>query len=71
VKHLLNQLQPGETFELKHAYIGDKQQLFARVIFNRLTEKQLQKRRAKIAEKEKRASRVKKYCLLFFNCSHL
>lgn len=24
VKQLLNQLQPGETFELKHAYIGDK-----------------------------------------------
>jgi len=24
---------------LKNAYIGDKQQLFARIIFNRLTEK--------------------------------
>ncbi|MEB9722643.1 IS4 family transposase, partial [Bacillus cereus] len=41
VKQILKQLQPGETFELKHAYIGDKQQLFARVIFNRLTDKQL------------------------------
>ncbi|SPT76292.1 transposase [Bacillus cereus] len=39
VKQLLNQLHRGETFELKHAYIGDKQQLFARVIFNGLTEK--------------------------------
>lgn len=58
VKQILNQLQPGETFELKHAYIGDKQQLFARVIFNRLTERQLQKRQAKIAEKEKSQNRT-------------
>ncbi len=58
VKQILKQLQPGETFELKNAYIGDKQQLFARVIFNRLTEKQLQKRRAKIAEKEKLKNRT-------------
>lgn len=54
MKQILNQLQPGEAFELKHAYIGDKQQLFARVIFNRLTEKQFQKRRTKIAEKAER-----------------
>ena len=52
VKQILKQLQPGETFELQNAYVGDKQQLFARVIFNRLTEKQLQKRRDKIAEKK-------------------
>jgi hypothetical protein len=58
VKQILNQLHPGETFELKHAYIGDKQQLFARVILNRLTEKQLQKRRAKISEKEKSKNRT-------------
>lgn len=58
VKQILNQLHPGETFELKHAYIGDKQQLFSRVIFNRLTEKQLQKRRAKISEKEKSKNRT-------------
>ncbi|TKA00084.1 IS4 family transposase [Bacillus thuringiensis] len=58
VKQILKQLQPGEIFELKHAYIGDKQQLFARVIFNRLTEKQLQKRRAKIAKKEKSKNRT-------------
>ena len=38
MKQILKQLQPGETFELENAYIGDKQQLFARVIFNRLTE---------------------------------
>lgn len=34
VKQILKQLQPGEAFELETAYIGDKQQLFARVIFN-------------------------------------
>ena len=54
----MKQLQPGETFELKNAYVGDKQQLFASVIFNRLTEKQLQKRRAKILEKEKSKNRT-------------
>ncbi|MEB4815449.1 IS4 family transposase [Bacillus thuringiensis] len=58
VQQILKQLQPGETFELKHAYIGDKQQLFARVIFNRLTDKQLQKQRARIAEKEKSKNRT-------------
>lgn len=58
VKWILKQIQPGETFELKNAYIGDKQQLFARVIFNRLTKKQLQKRRTKIAEKEKPKNRT-------------
>ncbi|PFV51756.1 IS4 family transposase [Bacillus cereus] len=43
VKQILKQLQPGETFELKNAYVGDKQ---------------LQKRRAKIAEKEKSKNRT-------------
>ena len=58
VKQILKQLQPRETFELNNAYIGDKQPLFVRVIFNRLTDKQLQKRRAKIAEKEKPKNRT-------------
>ncbi|MED1637685.1 IS4 family transposase, partial [Bacillus thuringiensis] len=58
VKQILKQLHPGEIFELKQAYIGDKQQLFARVIFHRLTEKQLQKRRERIAEKEKSKNRT-------------
>lgn len=34
VKQILKQLQPGETCELKNAYVGDKQHLFARVVFN-------------------------------------
>lgn len=46
VKQILNQLQPGETVELKHAYIGDK--------------KQLQKRRAKIAEKKPKIERTQR-----------
>lgn len=53
VKQVLKQLQFGETFELKHAYIAYKQKMFACVILNRLTDRQLQKRQAKIAEKEK------------------
>ncbi|EOO61392.1 transposase for insertion sequence element IS231F [Bacillus cereus VD196] len=53
VIQILNQLQPGETIEYQQAYIGDKQQLFSRLIFHRLTEAQLKKRLKKIAEKEK------------------
>ena len=53
VIEILNQLKPGETVEYQQAYIGDKQQLFSRLIFHRLTEAQLQKRLEKIAEKEK------------------
>ncbi|MBJ8026035.1 MULTISPECIES: IS4 family transposase [Bacillus] len=53
VMQILNQLQPGETIEYQQAYIGDKQQLFSRLVFHRLTAAQLQKRLKKIAEKEK------------------
>lgn len=53
VLQILNRLQPGETIEYQQAYIGDKQQLFSRLIFHRLTEAQLKKRLEKIAEKEK------------------
>ncbi|MEX0135226.1 IS4 family transposase [Bacillus nitratireducens] len=53
VIEILNQLKPGETVEYQQAYIGDKQQLFSRLIFHRLTEAQLKKRLEKIAEKEK------------------
>ncbi len=52
VKQILKQLLPGETFELKHAYIGDKQQLFARVIFNRLTEEQLQNEERRLGKRK-------------------
>ncbi|HEQ3529518.1 TPA: IS4 family transposase [Bacillus cereus] len=53
VIEILNQLKPGETIAYQQAYIGDKQQLFSRLIFHRLTEAQLKKRLEKIAEKEK------------------
>ncbi|MED4511902.1 IS4 family transposase [Bacillus cereus] len=52
VKQILKQLQPGETFELKEAYIGKNQKLFTRVIIYRLTEKQIQERRKKQAYTE-------------------
>ncbi len=41
VIQILNQLQPGETIEYQQAYIGDKQQLFSRLVFHRLTAAQL------------------------------
>ncbi|CDN33618.1 unnamed protein product [Bacillus thuringiensis DB27] len=58
VIQILNQLQPGETIEYQQAYIGDKQQLFSRLIFHRLTEAQLKKRLEKIAEKEKSKHKI-------------
>ncbi|EJR92887.1 transposase for insertion sequence element IS231F [Bacillus cereus VD200] len=58
VIQILNQLQPGETIEYQQAYIGDKQQLFSRLVFHRLTAVQLQKRLEKIAEKEKSKHRT-------------
>ncbi|MCQ6289218.1 IS4 family transposase, partial [Bacillus cereus] len=58
VIQILNQLQPGETIEYQQAYIGNKQQLFARLVFHRLTAAQLQKRLEKIAEKEKSKHRT-------------
>ncbi|EJR93308.1 IS4 family transposase [Bacillus cereus] len=58
VIQILNQLQPGETIEYQQAYIGDKQQLFSRLVFHRLTAAQLQKRLEKIAEKEKSKHRT-------------
>ncbi|MBG9616737.1 IS4-like element IS231Q family transposase [Bacillus cereus] len=58
VIQILNQLQPGETIEYQQAYIGDKQQLFSRLVFHRLTAAQLQKRLEKITEKEKSKHRT-------------
>ncbi|EOQ22236.1 TPA: IS4-like element IS231Q family transposase [Bacillus cereus] len=58
VIQILNQLQPGETIEYQQAYIRDKQQLFSRLVFHRLTAAQLQKRLEKIAEKEKSKHRT-------------
>ncbi|PEQ28341.1 IS4 family transposase [Bacillus thuringiensis] len=47
LEHLMNTLKPGQTYEIKEAYIGKEQKLFARVVIYRLTEKQLQERRTK------------------------
>ena len=47
LEHLMNTLKPGQTYEIKEAYIGNEQKLFTRVVIYRLTEKQLQERRTK------------------------
>ena len=47
LEHLMNTLKPGQTYEIKEAYIGKEQKLFTRVVIYRLTEKQLQERRTK------------------------
>jgi hypothetical protein len=41
----MNNLKPGQTYEIKEAYIGKNQKLFTRVIIYRLTDKQIQERR--------------------------
>ncbi len=52
----MNHLKPGQTYEIKEAYIGKNQKLFTRVIIYRLTEKQIQERR-----KNKPIRKVKGY----------
>ncbi|ARC27473.1 MULTISPECIES: IS4 family transposase [Bacillus cereus group] len=47
LEHIMNTLKPGQTYEIKEAYIGRDQRLFTRVIIYRLTEKQLRERRIK------------------------
>ncbi|ADY24718.1 IS4-like element IS231D family transposase [Bacillus paranthracis] len=47
LEYLMNTLKPGQTYEIKEAYIGKDQKLFSRVVIYRLTEKQLQERRTK------------------------
>lgn len=54
----MKQLKHRETIECQQTYVDDKQQLFSRIIFHRLTEEQLQKRQKKIAEKEKNKNRI-------------
>ncbi|MCU4837017.1 IS4 family transposase [Bacillus cereus] len=54
LKIIMEKLQPGETYELHNAYIGDQKILFARVVLYRLTEKQLHERLTKQAVKEKK-----------------
>ncbi|MCU4734254.1 IS4 family transposase [Bacillus cereus] len=47
LEYLMNTLKPGQTYEIKEAYIRKDQKLFSRVVIYRLTEKQLQERRTK------------------------
>jgi hypothetical protein len=50
----MHRIQPGETVEIRDAYIGRDQKLPARVILYRLTETQVQKGRKDQAYKEKK-----------------
>lgn len=52
VIQILNRLKPGGTIAYQQVYIGDKQQLFSRLIFHLLTTAQLQKRLKKIAKRK-------------------
>lgn len=45
----MHTLKPGQTYEIKEAYIGNNQKLFTRVIIYRLTEEQILERRKKQA----------------------
>lgn len=58
VEEIMNQLKPGQTYEISHVYIGQDQKLPTRVIFHRLTEEQTRKRRENQALKEKK----KRHC---------
>ncbi|MEC3152813.1 IS4 family transposase [Bacillus cereus] len=52
LENIMHTLKPGQTYEIKEAYIGKNQKLFTRVIIYRLTEKQIQERRKKQAYTE-------------------
>ncbi len=47
LENIMHTLKPGQTYEIKEAYIGKNQRLFARVIIYRLTEEQILERRKK------------------------
>jgi hypothetical protein len=54
LEEIMGHMQPGETVEIRDAYIGRDQKLPARVILYRLTETQVQNRRKDQAYKEKK-----------------
>jgi hypothetical protein len=61
LEHIMNNLKPGQTYEIKEAYIGKNQKLFTRVIIYRLTDKQIQERRKnKVTLKVKRVLHFQK-----------
>ncbi len=61
LEHIMNNLKPGQTYEIKKLYIGKNQKLFTRVIIYRLTDKQIQERRKnKVTLKVKRVLHFQK-----------
>ncbi|MFL1664688.1 IS4 family transposase [Bacillus cereus] len=47
LEHIMDTLKPGQSYEIKEAYIGKDKKLFTRLIMYRLTEKQLRERMKK------------------------
>lgn len=60
VEEIMNQLKPGQTYEISDVYIGQYQKLPTRVIFHRLSEEQTRKRQENQALKEKKKGIVLK-----------
>lgn len=57
----MHTLKPGQTYEIKEAYIGKNQKLCTRVIIYRLTEEQiLERRKNKVILKVKRGLHFQK-----------
>jgi hypothetical protein len=54
LEEILNQMKPGETVEIRDAYVGRDKKLLTRVILYRLTGQQVSKRRKDQAYKEKK-----------------
>jgi hypothetical protein len=60
LEEIMNQLKPGQTYEISDAYIGQYQKLPARIIIHRLTDEQTRKRWKNQALKEKKKGIVMK-----------
>lgn len=52
MEQFIDQLQPGETYEIPEIYIGMYQKLPARLILYKLTETQMKRRQKDLASKE-------------------
>lgn len=52
MEQFIDQLQPGETYEIPEIYIGMYQKLPARLILYKLTETQMERRQKDLASKE-------------------
>jgi hypothetical protein len=61
LEHIMNNLKPGQTYEIKRSLHWKESKLFTRVIIYRLTDKQIQERRKnKVTLKVKRVLHFQK-----------